>query len=37
MSGSLLEGEHDPVLLVNGSGRSPYVLIAEHASNRLPK
>lgn len=37
MSGSLLEGEHDPVLLVNGRGRSPYVLIAEHASNRLPK
>jgi predicted N-formylglutamate amidohydrolase len=37
MSESLLEGEHDPVLLVNGSGRSPYVLIAEHASNRLPK
>ena len=37
MPESLLEGEDDPVLLVNGSGRSPYVLIAEHASNRLPK
>ena len=37
MSGSLLEGEHEAVLLVNAGGRSPYVLIAEHASNRLPK
>jgi predicted N-formylglutamate amidohydrolase len=37
MSASLLEGEDDPVLLVNGGGRSQYVLIAEHASNRLPR
>jgi predicted N-formylglutamate amidohydrolase len=37
MSASLLEGEDDPVLQVNGGGRSPCVLIAEHAANRLPK
>ena len=37
MSASLLEGEEDPVLLVNGGGRSPFALIAEHAANRLPK
>ena len=37
MSGSLLAGEEDPVVLVNGGGQSPYVLVAEHASNRLPK
>ena len=37
MGGSLLEGEEAPVVLVNGGGRSPYVLICEHASNRLPK
>jgi predicted N-formylglutamate amidohydrolase len=34
---SLLEGEDAPAVLVNGGGRSPYVLICEHASNRLPK
>ena len=34
---SLLEGEEAPALLVNGDGRSPYVLVCEHASNRLPK
>src|SRR5215210_8681065 len=33
----LLEGEQGPALLLNGGGRSPYVLISEHASNRLPK
>ena len=33
----LLEGEEAPALLVNGSGGSPYVLVCEHASNRLPK
>ena len=33
----LLEGEDAPALLVNGDGRTPYVLVCEHASNRLPK
>jgi predicted N-formylglutamate amidohydrolase len=33
----LLEGEEAPALLVNGGGRTPYVLVCEHASNRLPK
>lgn len=37
MAAALLSGEDDPVLLVNGGGRSTCVLIAEHASNRLPK
>jgi predicted N-formylglutamate amidohydrolase len=37
MGASLLESKDGPVVLVNGSGRSPYVLICEHASNLLPK
>lgn len=37
MAAALLTGEDDPVLLVNGAGRSACVLIAEHASNWLPK
>ena len=37
MATYLLEGEEAPALLVNGDGRSPYVLVCEHASNRLPK
>jgi predicted N-formylglutamate amidohydrolase len=37
MSAGLLEGEEAPALVVNGDGRSAYVLICEHASNRLPK
>ncbi len=37
MGGSLLGGEGNPAILVNEQGRSPYVLICEHASNRLPK
>ncbi|HET9727467.1 MAG TPA: N-formylglutamate amidohydrolase [Gemmatimonadales bacterium] len=36
MSAGLLEGEEAPALVVNGDGRSPFVLICEHASNRLP-
>lgn len=36
MSG-LLEDEEPPALVVNGEGRSPFVLICEHASNRLPR
>jgi predicted N-formylglutamate amidohydrolase len=34
---SLLEGEEAPALIVNGGGRSAYVLVCEHASNRLPQ
>src|SRR5436190_6939377 len=37
MGTCLLEGEDAPALLVNGGGRTPYVLVCEHASNRLPK
>jgi predicted N-formylglutamate amidohydrolase len=37
MGASLLESDEPPVALVHGGGRSPYVLISEHASNRLPK
>ncbi len=33
----LLEGEDGPAIAVNGDGTSPYVLICEHAANRLPK
>src|SRR4029077_4326886 len=33
---SLLGDEEPPTILVNGGGRSSYVLIAEHASNRVP-
>ncbi len=37
MGGALLGGEEGPAILVNEQGRSPCVLICEHASNRLPK
>src|SRR5260221_5429313 len=37
MGASLLEGEEGPAIVVNEGGRSPCVLICEHASNRLPK
>jgi len=37
MRGSVLEGQESPAVLVNGGGRSPYVLVCEHASNRLPR
>jgi predicted N-formylglutamate amidohydrolase len=36
MAGVLSEGEQSPFLLVNGGGKSPYVLACEHASNALP-
>ena len=36
MGTCLLEGEEAPALVVNGGGRSSYVLACEHASNRLP-
>lgn len=37
MGESLLAGEGHPAITVNGGGQSPYVLICEHASNRLPR
>ena len=37
MGTCLRDDEEAPAVLVNGGGRSPYVLICEHASNRLPK
>ena len=37
MTKNLLEGEEDAFILVNEAGSSPYVLVCEHASNRLPK
>jgi predicted N-formylglutamate amidohydrolase len=37
MAKNLIEGEEDPFILVNEAGVSPYVLVCEHASNRLPK
>jgi predicted N-formylglutamate amidohydrolase len=37
MGTCLLDGEEAPAVLVNAGGRSAYVLICEHASNRLPK
>lgn len=37
MGALLLDGEESPVITVNAEGRSPYVLICEHASNRLPR
>jgi predicted N-formylglutamate amidohydrolase len=37
MGTCLVEGEEAPALVVNGGGRSPYVLVCEHASHRLPK
>ena len=36
MGTCLLEGEEAPALVVNGGGRSSYVLACEHASNQLP-
>jgi predicted N-formylglutamate amidohydrolase len=37
MAKNLIEGEEDAFILVNEAGVSPYVLVCEHASNRLPK
>ncbi len=34
---SLLDGEDGPVILLNEAGRSRYVLICEHAANRIPR
>ena len=37
MGGALLQGEDDPVILVNADGASPVVLACEHAGHRIPK
>ena len=37
MGALLLDGEESPLIAVNERGRSPVVLICEHASNRLPQ
>jgi predicted N-formylglutamate amidohydrolase len=34
---SLLDGEDDPAIVVNEAGKSPYVLVCEHAGKRIPK
>jgi predicted N-formylglutamate amidohydrolase len=35
--GGLLDGEDDPVIIVNGQGRSPIMLACEHAGRLIPK
>jgi predicted N-formylglutamate amidohydrolase len=35
--GGLLDGEDDPVIIVNGQGRSAIMLACEHAGRRIPK
>ena len=37
MGALLLDGEEGPFIAVNEQGRSPVVLICEHAANRLPR
>ncbi|PZF78870.1 N-formylglutamate amidohydrolase [Aestuariivirga litoralis] len=37
MGALLQQGEESPFIAVNAQGRSPFVLICEHASNTLPK
>ena len=37
MTKNLIDGEEDAFILVNGTGTSPYVLVCEHAGNRVPK
>jgi predicted N-formylglutamate amidohydrolase len=37
MGALLLDGEESPLIAVNEVGRSPYVLICEHASRLMPK
>jgi predicted N-formylglutamate amidohydrolase len=37
VAASLTRGEDSPFHVINPSGPSPYVLVCEHASNRLPK
>jgi predicted N-formylglutamate amidohydrolase len=37
MGALLQQGEESPFIAVNAQGRSPFVLICEHASNTMPK
>jgi predicted N-formylglutamate amidohydrolase len=37
MARNLIAGEEDAFILVNETGISPYVLVCEHASNRVPR
>lgn len=37
MRRSLLQGEDGPAIVLNETGRSPVVLVCEHAGNRIPK
>ncbi len=37
MGALLQEGEESPFIAVNEEGRSPFVLICEHASRTLPR
>lgn len=37
LGSALLDGEDEPFILVNGEGRSPYVLLCEHSGKRMPK
>lgn len=37
MGAFLLEGEDDPAVTVNADGGAPYVLVCEHAGNRIPR
>jgi predicted N-formylglutamate amidohydrolase len=37
MGGPLLEGEDDPVIMVNADSDSPFVLVCEHAGRRVPQ
>jgi predicted N-formylglutamate amidohydrolase len=34
---ALLAGEDGPVVILNGTGRSPVLLVVEHAGRRIPK
>jgi predicted N-formylglutamate amidohydrolase len=36
-AGGLLDGEDDPVVIINEKGRSPIVLACEHAGRQIPK
>ena len=37
MGAILLAGEDSPLRVVNDKGASPYVLVCEHAANRMPE
>lgn len=37
MGSTVLDGDDHPVVRIDETGRSPYMLICEHGANRLPK